>query len=119
MVSLNGFALNGLDQTLFDSIIKCDMTIRHELYANIILSGGSTMFPGLPEPIEKEIVRLAPSTTEVRVIAPPDRKYYAWKSGSILASLDRFPQMLVTHEEYNDDGLRPCQLHVLLNNPPA
>ena len=100
----NGFVFDGIDQALFDSIMKCDHDFRRDLYANIVLSGGTTMFQGLPERIEKEVTRLAPPTMKVKVVAPPERKYSTWIGGSILASLATFPQMLVTHEEYNEAG---------------
>jgi actin len=102
--NFNSFEFDGIDQTLFDSIMKCDIGIRKDLYANIVLSGGTTMFNGLPERIEKEIVRLAPATMKIKVIAPPERKYAVWIGGSILASLATFPQMVITHEEYKDVG---------------
>jgi actin len=100
----NGFEFDGIDQTLYESIMTCNIDIRNDLYANIVLSGGTTMFNGLPERIEKEIVRLAPPTIKVKVVAPPERKYAVWIGGSILASLATFPQMVITHEEYNDAG---------------
>ena len=101
---MNGFEFDGIDQTIFDSIMKCDIDVRKDLYANIVLSGGTTMFEGLPERIEKEIIRLAPPTMKTKVIAPPERKYASWIGGSILASLATFPQMVITHDEYNDAG---------------
>ena len=30
----------------FNSIMKCDVDIRNHLYANTVLSGGNTMYPG-------------------------------------------------------------------------
>ena len=39
----------------FNSIMKCDVDIRKDLYGNIVLSGGSTMFDGIAERITKEI----------------------------------------------------------------
>jgi actin len=102
--SFNDFAFDGIDQTLFESIQKCDIDVRKDLYANIVLSGGTTMFNGLPERIEKEIVRLAPATMKIRVVAPPERKYATWIGGSMLASLATFPQMVITYEEYNEAG---------------
>jgi actin len=42
------------------SITECDLDIRKDLYANIILSGGSTMYEGLPERVEYEMNNLAP-----------------------------------------------------------
>jgi actin len=100
----NGFEYDGIDKTLFDSIMKCDIDVRKDLYANIVLSGGTTMFQGLPERLEKEIIALAPPTMKVKVVAPAERKYAVWIGGSILASLATFPQMVITHEEYNEAG---------------
>jgi actin len=94
--------------------MKCDIDVRKDLYANIVLSGGSTMFPGLPERIEKAIINFAPPTMKIKVITPPERESAVWIGRSILASLATFPQMVITHEEYNDAGDRPPQ--VLLNN---
>ena len=111
---MNGFAYDGIDKTIFDSIMKCDMNVRKDLYANIVLSGGNTMFNGFPERIEKEITNLAPPTMTVKVVAPPERKYAVWIGGSIFASLATFPGMVITHEEYNDAGTgivhRKCPL---------
>ena len=36
----------GIHETTYNSIMKCDVDIRKDLYANTVLSGGSTMFPG-------------------------------------------------------------------------
>jgi actin len=102
--SFNGFDFDGIDQTLFASITKCDRDLWKDLYANIVLSGGTTCFPGFPERIEKEITRLAPSRMKIEVVAHPARKYAAWIGGSKLASLATFPQMMITREEYNDAG---------------
>jgi actin len=100
--SFNGFEFDGIDQTLFDSIMKCDVEFGKDLDVNIVLSGGITMFQELPECIEKEIIRLASATMKIKVVVPPERKYAVWISGSILASLATFPQMFIVHEEYND-----------------
>jgi actin len=40
--------------------MKCDLDVRKDLYENLVLSGGSTMFPGIAERLEKEITALAP-----------------------------------------------------------
>ena len=102
--SMNGIEADGIDKTTYDSIMNCDIDVRKDLYANIVLSGGTTMFEGIAERMEKEITALAPSTMKVKVIAPPERKYAVWIGGSILASLTTFPQMVITHEEYNEAG---------------
>jgi actin-related protein 2 len=43
---------------LFNTIQAADIDIRSELYKHIVLSGGSTMYPGLPSRIEKEMKQL-------------------------------------------------------------
>merc|ERR1719362_608836 len=67
--SLIGLEDDGVHKLTFDSIMKCDVDIRKDLYANIVLSGGSTMYNGLNDRMNKEITALAPPTMKVKVIA--------------------------------------------------
>jgi actin len=66
-----GMEDNGIHDTTFNSIMKCDEDIRKDLFNNIVLAGGTTMFPGIRERMSKEITALAPSATEIRIVAPP------------------------------------------------
>ena len=84
--------------------MKCDVDIRKDLYANIVLSGGTTMFHQIADRITKEITALAPSTMKIKVVAPPERKYSVWIGGSILASLSTFQQMWISKNEYDESG---------------
>merc|ERR1719317_454495 len=77
-------------ETTYNSIMKCDVDIRKDLYANTVMSGGTTMYPGIADRMQKEITALAPSTIKIKIIAPPERKYSVWIGGSILASLSTF-----------------------------
>uniref|UniRef100_Q7M3B0 Actin beta (Fragments) n=1 Tax=Sus scrofa domesticus TaxID=9825 RepID=Q7M3B0_PIG len=72
-----------------------------DLYANTVLSGGTTMYPGIADRMQKEITALAPST--MKIIAPPERKS-VWIGGSILASLSTFQQMWISKQEYDESG---------------
>uniref|UniRef100_A0AAQ5ZT47 Actin alpha 1, skeletal muscle n=2 Tax=Percomorphaceae TaxID=1489872 RepID=A0AAQ5ZT47_AMPOC len=85
-------------------IMKCDIDIRKDLYANNVLSGGTTMYPGIADRMQKEITALAPSTMKIKIIAPPERKYSVWIGGSILASLSTFQQMWISKQEYDEAG---------------
>ncbi|CAL9771689.1 unnamed protein product [Musa acuminata subsp. burmannicoides] len=102
--SLIGMEAAGIHETTYNSIIKCDVDIRKDLYRNIVLNGGSTMFPGIAVRMRKEIEALAPSNTKIKVVAPPERNYSVWMGGSILASLCTFQQMSITKEEYEECG---------------
>jgi len=102
--SLIGVEQAGIHQLTYDSIMKCDVDIRKELYGNVVLSGGTTMFPGIAERVHKEITALAPAAIKVKVVAPPERKYSVWIGGSILSSLSTFQQMWITKDEYDESG---------------
>jgi len=94
----------GVHETTYNSIMKCDIDIRNDLYANTVLSGGTTMYAGIADRMQKEISALAPPTMKIKIIAPPERKYSVWIGGSILASLSTFHQMWITKQEYDESG---------------
>jgi len=99
-----GIEQQGVHNLLFTSIMKCDVDIRKDLYANIVMSGGTTMFKGLDTRLQEEIKTLAPPTMTIKIVAPPERKYSVWIGGSILASLSTFEEMWVTKQEYDESG---------------
>lgn len=84
--------------------MKTDIDIRKDLYSNIVMSGGSTMFSGIAARVQKELEALAPASMKIKVIAPPERQYSVWIGGSILASLATFQQMWVSNAEYQEAG---------------
>jgi actin len=99
-----GLESGGIHVTTFNSIMKCDVDVRKDLYGNIVMSGGTTMYPGISDRMQKEITALAPSSMKVKIIAPPERKYSVWIGGSILASLSTFQQMWISKQEYDESG---------------
>ena len=107
--SLIGKEVPGVHDCIFQSIMKCDVDIRKDLYSNIVLSGGTTMFQGIGERMTKELTALAPSTMKIKVVAPPERKYSVWIGGSILSSLSTFQSMWISKAEYDESG--PAIVH--------
>ncbi|XP_046580578.1 actin-1-like [Haliotis rubra] len=99
-----GMECRGIHEMIFKTLKKCDIDVRKDFFANFILSGGSTMFPGIAERLTKELKKLIPKTMKVKVIAPPERKYSVWIGGSILASLSTFQKMYITKQEYDEFG---------------
>ncbi|KAL8169722.1 UNVERIFIED_CONTAM: hypothetical protein K2H54_056148 [Gekko kuhli] len=61
-----GMESAGVHETTSNSIMKCDIDIRKDLYANNVLSGGTTMYPGISDRMQKEITALAPSTMKIK-----------------------------------------------------
>jgi len=99
-----GLEQEGVHKLSFQSIMKCDVDIRKDLYNNIVMSGGTTMFNGIAERMQKEIKALAPDSMTIKIIAPPERKYSVWIGGSILSSLSTFEEMWITKAEYDEAG---------------
>lgn len=102
--SVLGLETAGVHETTYNSIMKCDVDIRKDLYGNIVCSGGTTMYPGMADRMQKEITALAPSSMKVKIVAPPERKYSVWIGGSILASLSTFQQMWISKLEYDGES---------------
>jgi len=99
-----GLEQEGIHKLTFSSIMKCDVDIRKDLYGNVVMSGGTTMYQGIAERVQKEIKALAPDSMTIKIIAPPERKYSVWIGGSILSSLSTFEEMWIKKEEYDEAG---------------
>jgi len=95
---LNEIDAIGISEALRVSINRCDEYLKTDLYQNIVISGGSTMFPGMAERIEAD---LAPDVKKgLNVIAAPERKYGAWVGGSIFASTPVFEQFQIKKSDW-------------------
>ena len=105
----------GIAEFLFNTIQGADVDIRTSLYKAIVLSGGSSMYPGLPSRMEKEIKQLwltkvlggnperlnvCPMMSivaleianglqkfKVRIEDPPRRRHMVFLGGAVLANI--------------------------------
>ena len=102
--SKDGLTVKSMPELAWASVTASDIDVRKELCKNVIMSGGSTMYEGIPDRLKSELVSKAPSGAEIRVVAAADRKYAVWKGGSTLASLSTFKSSWVTAEDYNEHG---------------
>jgi actin len=103
-LEMNGRELDSIQDLTYNSIQECDVDVRRDLYQNIILSGGTTLYEGIGERLLKEIESRAPKSITVKVIASPDRRFAVWKGGSTLTSLSTFASMWITKEDYDEHG---------------
>jgi len=94
----------GMHDMSYASIQDCDVDIRMDLYGNIILSGGTTLYTGLPDRLEQEVDKKCPQQGSVKIIASADRYYCVWTGGSTLSSLSTFESQWITKEEYEENG---------------
>ena len=66
--SLLGMEVEGIHQTVYNSIMKCDIDTMGAMYENIVLCGGSTLCPGIADRMKKEITALAPDSMNIKIL---------------------------------------------------
>ena len=100
-----GKNIDSISKICNDSIQKCNADIRKDLYNSIVLSGGTSMYNGLPERFFKEIKNLVDDSLkeEIKTISSPERKYATWIGGSLLADSSS-DSMWITKSEYEEFG---------------
>ncbi|KAK7404095.1 Actin-related protein 2 [Neonectria punicea] len=108
----------GLGEFLFNTIQAADVDIRSSLFKAIVLSGGSSMYPGLPSRLEKELKQLwltralqgdpeRLSKFKVRIEDPPRRRHMVFLGGAVLANIMADKEsMWVTKAEWEEQGPR-------------
>ncbi|MEQ2204345.1 hypothetical protein XENOCAPTIV_011750, partial [Xenoophorus captivus] len=96
----------GMHESIFTSIIRSDIDLRRCFLGNIVLSGGNTLLPGLPERVQAEIKNLvsADMGVTVCVTSPKDRDFLVWSGGSVLANLPTFSSAWISQGEYEEYG---------------
>jgi len=115
---------SGMGEMVFDTINKADIDTRAEFYNHIVLSGGSTMYPGLPSRLEKEIRDLYTARVlkgdqegakrfKCRIEDPPRRKHMVFLGGAVLADIMKDKQAFwMNKSEFDEQGatrvLRKC-----------
>ncbi|XP_037368794.1 actin-related protein T1 [Talpa occidentalis] len=99
-----GYPNLGLSKMISNSIMKCDTDIQKNLFAEIVLSGGTTLFPGLEERLMKELEQMASRGTPIKITASPNRSFSSWIGASMVTSLSSFKQMWITSVDFKEFG---------------
>jgi actin-related protein 2 len=109
---------SGVAEMLFECIQAADIDTRPEFYKHIVLSGGSTMYPGLPSRLEREVKQLylervlkgntdALSKFKIRIEDPPRRKHMVFLGGAVLADLIKDNEdVWISKQEYQEQGVK-------------
>lgn len=105
---LIGSEFRGVHDCLVKSVMRADLDLRRVLFSQMILSGGSTLFPGFGDRLLNEVRKhsQSPRDCKIRIAAPPERIYSTWIGGSILASLSTFKTMWLSKSEWQEHGAR-------------
>eukprot|EP01125_Pyxidicula_operculata_P000251 TRINITY_DN10330_c0_g1_i1.p1 TRINITY_DN10330_c0_g1~~TRINITY_DN10330_c0_g1_i1.p1 ORF type:complete len:365 (-),score=24.15 TRINITY_DN10330_c0_g1_i1:74-1168(-) len=92
-----------LDNSMVGRSYKVDPTVKSLVLRNVVLSGGSTLFPGFEKRIKVQLDRILRSN-KYKLSATPDRIYAPWKGGSVLANLDCFDKLCTSKRDYDEIG---------------
>jgi len=105
--SMVGLESQGVAGLVWESISACSVDIRKTLLSNVILSGGSTMFPGFSERLTKELRSLAPTATQanIRIVQSKDQQFAVWSGAQVFASLKSMQEdQWMTYEDWEEYG---------------
>ncbi|KAF3425859.1 hypothetical protein E2986_09968 [Frieseomelitta varia] len=103
-----GIRQMGIPEAIMDCLKACDEETWPHLLSNIILTGGNAKFPGFRERIYKEVRSLAPAEYRINVHLPENPITYAWHGGKTLSKDPAFSNLLVTREDYEEEGQNLC-----------
>lgn len=105
--SMCGVESVGVAGLVWESISRCEIDLRKSLLSNVVLSGGSTMFPGFSERLAKELRASAPAASQagIRVLHSKDQKNAVWTGGQVFANLrDMQEDQWMSLEDYEEYG---------------
>lgn len=121
--SLLGLETPSLSALSHSAIVHSPLDLRPELWSNIVLSGGSSLFPGFADRLQTEIRTLCRPTTDfpchyslgqsARVVSFADRHLQTFIGGSMLASLPNFPLKCISKQQYDEFGSSVIHRHCL------
>ncbi|XP_034935452.1 actin-related protein 6 isoform X2 [Chelonus insularis] len=99
-----GIRQMGIPEAIMNSVKSCEEEHWPHLLANIVLTGGNTKFPGFKERLYNNLRSLAPDELLINVTLPNKPETYAWEGGKILTNDSALNFMLLTREEYEENG---------------
>merc|ERR1712060_155039 len=108
----------GISEQVFNCVQENEIDNRMTMYQHIVLSGGSSMYPGLPSRLEKDIKALylqrilqgksdGLKKLRLRIEDPPRRRHMVFLGGAVLADIMKDkPNFWLSRGEWAEDGPR-------------
>jgi len=103
---------DNLPKVILDSINKCDISTRKELFNNIILGGGNTFIKGFEGRLKNEINSM--KKRNCGIICLKERKYSSWIGASGISSLSNFNKW-ISRNDYFEHGGKLFEYDYLFN----
>lgn len=104
-------ALRGWVDMLRDAAAAAPRFLVQTLYENVVLGGGSTLFPGTEQRVQREIADIAPKGVRATCVAFPERGTAAWMGASIWGCSSVFPDTCLSKATYDEQGSSVVHLY--------
>jgi len=110
-----GYEGEGLSDMVFQTIMKTDIYLRKKFFDSIVISGGTTMFPGMSTRLTNDLRRLVKDkilggdekklgTYKIHVEDPPNRRFLVYLGATVLANLSQGKSnMWATQQDWKED----------------
>uniref|UniRef100_A0A5F9DJK8 Actin related protein 6 n=1 Tax=Oryctolagus cuniculus TaxID=9986 RepID=A0A5F9DJK8_RABIT len=99
----------GIPEAIVYSIQNLPEEMQPHFFRNIVLTGGNSLFPGFRDRVYSEVRCLTPTDYDVSVVLPENPITYAWEGGKLISENDDFEDMVVTREDYEENGHSICE----------
>lgn len=102
----------GISWLAYSAVNNCEATLRHTLYDNIVLAGGTSLFKGTQKRMLNEVNQFYKEMHPNEGMIPISiseaacRAYSAWLGACMLSNITMFPHLTVTRKEYEEHGAR-------------
>jgi len=109
-----------IQKVIAQTINECNYPDKKLLWGNIVLCGMTSLITGLKERLLKELKKLAPTSTPVKIIAAPDRDRAACIGASMLLSSVSFYDQLdqfILHAYDEHDFSKEHYRDLVINKP--
>lgn len=97
----------GYHKMIIDAVDSADIEIKKELYSNIFVCGGNTLFANFSEKLQKMIYNSMPQNLKIKTfthLSATEKRFSSWIGGSILSSLGTFHQLWLSKQEFDEHG---------------
>ena len=105
---LFGVEMQGIQHQAYNSVMRAPSEATKTLLSNIVLCGGSSMFPGIVTRLENDLKNLNKTEHEINLVAPEDRDFCVWKGGSKMAETVE-SRIWLSKTDYDEYG--PSRIH--------
>ncbi|KAH0500142.1 Actin-related protein 6, partial [Microtus ochrogaster] len=99
----------GIPEAIVYSIQNLPEEMQPHFFKNIVLTGGNSLFPGFRDRVYSEVRCLTPTDYDVSVVLPENPITYSWEGGKLISENDDFEDMVVTREDYEENGHSVCE----------